>query len=113
MVTAELAVGLPALVAVLAMCLAVVTTVAARVRVQDAATEAARAVARGDPSAAGQLVAQLAPGATLTVSRAGPLDVATVRLDVRPLGGSVGSYTVSGRAAAPDEASGPSLDGGG
>ena len=103
LVTAELAVCLPVLVAVLAMCLAVVSVVAERVRVQDAATEAARAVARGDPSAAARLVSQLAPGATLTVSRAGSLDVAVVRIDVRPLGGSVGSYTVTGRGVAPDE----------
>jgi len=52
MVTAELAVCLPTLVLVLAIALSAVTVAGARVRVQDAAREAARAAARGDPGTA-------------------------------------------------------------
>lgn len=52
MVTAELAACLPVLVLVLAVALSAVEAVGARVQVQDAAREAARAAARGEPTPA-------------------------------------------------------------
>ena len=49
MVTAELAVAVPAVVLVLALCLAAVRVAVDQVRCVDAARIAARAAARGDP----------------------------------------------------------------
>jgi Flp pilus assembly protein TadG len=100
MVTAELAACLPVLLLVLAVALTAVSAVAARVRVQDAAREAARAAARGDSAAAGRLAAATAPGSALTLSRDGPDVVAVVRQPVRPFGGWLRGFSVSGRAVA-------------
>lgn len=62
-VTAEFAIALPAVVAVLALCLSGLQIVGQQVRLQDATAAAARAAARGDPTAA---LARLVPGATAT-----------------------------------------------
>lgn len=103
MVTAELAACLPVLILVLGVALAAVSVVSARVRVQDAAREAARACARGDQVAARRLTERVAPGATLSTARAGDDVVATVRLTTRPLGGLLPSFTVEGQAVAAAE----------
>lgn len=70
MVTAELAVALPALVAVLALGLGAVRLGVDRVRVVDAAHVAARLAARGEPTSVARAAARdIAPGgATVTVS---------------------------------------------
>ena len=68
MVTAELAACLPVLVLLLAVALSAVSVASQRVRAQDAAREAARAAARGDPVAAGRLARDAAPGTKLQVS---------------------------------------------
>lgn len=103
MVTAELAACLPVLILVLGAALGAVSVVSAQVRVQDAAREAARAAARGDPSAVRRLVEQAAPGARVAMGRAGQDIAATVRFTVRPLGGLLPAFTVSGRAVAAAE----------
>jgi Flp pilus assembly protein TadG len=103
MVTAELAACLPVLVLVLAVALTAVAGVAARVRVQDAAREAARAAARGDTAAAHRLAAATAPGGALTLTQDGTDVVAVVRQPVRPLGGWLPGFSVTGRAVAPVE----------
>ncbi|MBN9619590.1 MAG: hypothetical protein J0H43_07645, partial [Actinobacteria bacterium] len=72
----------------------------ARVRAQDAAREAVRAAARGDPAAARALAAQAAPGGRLALSVSGDEVTAVVVSDVRPLGGWLPGITVSERAAA-------------
>jgi Flp pilus assembly protein TadG len=99
-VTAELAVCLPVLVLLLAVALSAVAVSGARVRVADAAREAARALARGDHAAAGHLVASLAPAGRLSVSRQGADVVATVRMAVHPLASWLPAVTVSERAVA-------------
>jgi Flp pilus assembly protein TadG len=77
MVTAELAACLPVLLLMLAVVLSAVNVAAARVRAQDAAREAVRAAARGDPVAARRLAAQVAPGASISL-RTGGEDVTAV-----------------------------------
>ena len=80
MVTAETAVVLPVLLLVLAGAVAAVVVVGAQLRCVDAAREAARAAARGEPAA---VVAQVAAGAAPhgAVSRLGD-DGETVRVTV-------------------------------
>lgn len=86
-VTAELAVALPAVVALVAALVWGLQLAATHVRLQDAAALAARAVARGDALPAG-VIAAAAPGATaashwegelicvrVTAGAAGPLGV--------------------------------------
>jgi Flp pilus assembly protein TadG len=108
MVTAELAACLPVLVLILAAALTAVSVVGARVRLQDAAREAARASARGDPGAAHRLAAAAAPGAAISVSRSTGDVVATASARVHPLGGWLPSFTVTERAAAAVEPAGGS-----
>lgn len=103
MVTAELAACLPVLVLLLGVALTAVTAVSARLQAQDAAREAARADARGDPAAVAGLVHDAAPGGRVALTRSGGDVVAVVQVRVRPLGGVVPAFTVSGRAVAADE----------
>jgi len=85
-ITAETAVVLPALVAVLAAALWAVTVVEARLRCVDAARAGARAAARGEPLTDVRLIAaRLAPeGARVTVERGPETTSVTVSADVRP-----------------------------
>jgi hypothetical protein len=112
-VTAEFAVALPAVVALLAVCLSAVAAAMAELRCVDAARAGARAAARGEPSAAALAAAQAAApsGATVTARREG----AAVRVEVRsrvsllgPIGGGQLSLPVSASALAPLE---PGLEG--
>ena len=88
MVTAETAVVLPVLLFVLAAAVAAVVVVGAQLRCVDAAREAARAAARGDPAAQVQEIARRAapPGATTSVGTSGDQVSVTVTAPVRPLG---------------------------
>lgn len=99
-VTAELAACLPVLVLVLALAVSAVSVVGLRIRVQDAAREAARAAARGDSAAARQLAQQYAPGASLSLQTAGGQVLARVRARARLLAGWLPSVTVEERAVA-------------
>jgi hypothetical protein len=106
MVTAEMAAVLPVLALVTAVALWGVGAVASQVRCGDAAREAARAAARGEPSAQVRLAATgAAPaGAVVAVSAGsdGLLRV-TVTARVGPLGGWLPSITVTGHAVAERE----------
>lgn len=88
MVTAELATALPVLVLLAFVGVAAVGVGQARVRCADAAREAARAIARGDPAAASGLAwAAAGDGAVMESARsAGGDTVVTVRLSLRPVG---------------------------
>ena len=101
--TAELAVGLPALVLLLLFALGAVNAVLARMQCVDAARDAALASARGgDGPGAGQ---HRAPrGATVAITLDGQQATATVRVTVHPLGPHLPSVTVSGTAVADREA---------
>ncbi|HEX8092329.1 TadE family type IV pilus minor pilin [Jatrophihabitans sp.] len=86
MVTAETAMSLPVLVLLTLMGVAAVGVGQARVRCADAAGEAARAVARGDPASAAER-ARAAAGAPVAVrigSSASDTKV-TVRMVLRPV----------------------------
>ncbi len=86
MVTAETAVSLPVLVLLALVAVAAVAVAQARVRCADAAREAARAIARGDPGRAGDRARAAAGRAVTVLSRSGPSDIAvTVRLALRPV----------------------------
>jgi Flp pilus assembly protein TadG len=90
-VTAELALGLPLLVAVTVALVWLLSLAAGQVRVVDGAREAARALARGDPEAAAFARAERVAGAGSEVSAtyaAGEVTV-TVRRRVAGPGGAV------------------------
>ena len=100
MVTAELAACLPVLVLILGVAISAVDVVAERVRLADAAREAARAVARGDPGTGRRLAVGEAPGARLAVSTGAGVVTAVVTKEVHPLGGWLPSITVTERCVA-------------
>ena len=97
MVSAELAVAVPALIAVVLALAWLVGLGATQGVVAQAAREGARAAARGETSTAVRTaVAQLAPGARVTIRRSGRLVVVTAELTrtppsrlLRPLGRDV------------------------
>lgn len=100
MVTAEAAVALPALVVLAGLAVSVVALATGQLRCVDAAREAARAVARGEPAAAARaLAARAAPqGARITLADSGDTVSVTVTVQVRPLGGLLPAATVQGHA---------------
>jgi Flp pilus assembly protein TadG len=104
-------VALPVLVAVLLAGLWAVGAVTTRMRCQDAAHEAARALARGEPAGAVTAAAlRLAPrGAEVSVRREPPLVRVTVRVVVRPLEGPLllPGLPLSADAVAAEEAALP------
>ncbi|MBD8870920.1 TadE family type IV pilus minor pilin [Nocardioides donggukensis] len=90
-VTAETALVLPLLVALTVALLWLVTVGLAQVRATDAAREAARALARGDPAdRATALARTVAPGATVQVVHDADRVEVRVRLPVSPPGGLLG-----------------------
>lgn len=114
MATAELAAALPALVAILLVSVGLLSAASAQLRCQDAARLGARSVARGDSAADSTALARSAapPGASVQLASSGAgAEGALVRVRVSavvrlpgPLGSHVPSLTVSGAAAALDEA---------
>lgn len=88
MVTAETAVALPVLVAVTLAMVWLLTLGVAQMKVTDAAREAARALARGEPAdRAAALAERAAPGATVTIQAEAGMVVVTVQQDVSAPGG--------------------------
>ncbi|WP_031469770.1 TadE family type IV pilus minor pilin [Sciscionella sediminilitoris] len=86
MVTVETAMALAAFVAVLMFGIGAVLAVLDQVRCVDAAREAARLLARGEPERAQQAVHRIAPkGGRLNVEASG--DELTVRVRAEPVGG--------------------------
>ena len=85
MVTAELAIVIPVLVAVLALCLSGLGLAVDQMRCVDAARIAVRAASRGEPVETVQQIArQVAPaGADVEVTVAGERVVVTVRAERR------------------------------
>ncbi|MEO7753285.1 MAG: TadE family type IV pilus minor pilin [Terracoccus sp.] len=107
MVTAELAVALPALTLVLAGCLSALMVGVAQLRCVDAAGLAARAVARGDPApAARELAVSAAPdGASVVIVLEG--SKASVRVSATVGGwGIAPAWPVSAEAMTPVETGG-------
>jgi Flp pilus assembly protein TadG len=90
--TAELALAIPLLLSLTVGLVWLLTVGAAQVRMVDAAREAARAAARGDPvgeaESRGEQVAP--PGSTVSVVSRGDRVVSTATGSVRPPGGLLG-----------------------
>jgi hypothetical protein len=88
-VTAEAAVGLPALVAVLGAALWAVALVGAHLACVDAARAGARALARGEAVAEVRAAAALSapPGAEIVISMTGEMARVTISAQVRPTWG--------------------------
>jgi hypothetical protein len=92
-------VGLPALILLTLVAVAAVSAVLTKLQCVDAAREAARTEARGEPGVpAGSRVAP--SGAAVSVSVDGESARATVRVYVRPLGGRLPGFAVSASAVA-------------
>jgi Flp pilus assembly protein TadG len=108
MATAEMAVVLPTLVALVLLACGLVATCQAALRCEDAARLAARSVARGDdPDSAAALARADAPArATVSVTRAGGEVAVRVTDSVGlpgPLGRALPRVPVHGSAVALDE----------
>ncbi|MDN5791327.1 MAG: hypothetical protein L0H25_10725 [Micrococcales bacterium] len=108
MVTAELAVAIPAVVLVLVVSLGGLMAALDQIRCVDAARIASRAAARGDPpSAVRSLAVRGAPkGATVMVRQQGSQALVTVSSRTGGWAGLVPSWTVSASASTPVEAGG-------
>jgi hypothetical protein len=105
-VTAEVAVLLPALVLLTALCVSAVGAVALHVRCLDAARSAAREIARGEsPSAAVAVARERAPRGALVRVRAAGAGLVAVQVTARAglAGWSGAGVRVGGEAVAADE----------
>ena len=99
MVTVEAAVGLCAFAIVLALGLAGIASVTDQLRCTDAAREAARLAARGEPDEARAAAERIAPrGARITVRSDG--DTVMVAVDVAGAGGLLPGMRLTGEAFA-------------
>jgi hypothetical protein len=96
-VTAEFAAVLPAVVVVLACCLAGIQLAAQQVRLQDAAAAAARSVARGDSLDA---AAELVPHSRLRVEHRGEIVCVTASAPGSALVGMLRGIAVSASSCA-------------
>ena len=105
MVTAELAVAIPAVVLVLAVCLAGLGAVIDQVRCVDAARLGARAAARGDsPARVRALTARAAPqGAQVSIGSAGGAVRVVVTATTGGWAGFVPSWSLLATATTPVE----------
>lgn len=95
----EAALAVCALIAVLAMVLAGVCVMVAQVRCIDAAREAARLVARGEPERAEQAARQVAPGGAQVAVRVNA-DEVIVEVSAQPVDGVLPAITVRAEAMA-------------
>ena len=95
----ELAVSLPALMLMVLTALTAVTAVRTQIQCLDAAREAARAAARGEPAVpAASRVGP--PGAATVVAHRGDTVAANVRATVRPLGPRLPGFDITVSAVA-------------
>jgi len=101
-VTVEAAIALGAIVLVLGVVLAAVSGVVVRIRCVDAAGEAARLAARGDPGGARAAALRLLPAGTEVVVEPVGDDV-RIRVRAPPLGGALPGVRVGADAVAARE----------
>lgn len=92
---AEFAVALPAVILVLLLSAGAVGASTTSVRLQDAAADAARIVARGEPERAAGIVQAAVAGSSATIDRAGELVCVTATAPA-----AVIALTLSARACA-------------
>jgi Flp pilus assembly protein TadG len=94
-VTAEFAAVVPAVLLLLACCLVGMQITGQQVRLQDAAADVSRSVARGGGTAAATAV-----GASVAVAHRGDLVCATLRARSRPIAGGALSISLSASSCA-------------
>ena len=106
MVTAELAVAIPVVVLVLAICAAGIAAGIDQIRCIDAARAAARSAARGDPAAQSrELALKAAPrGAGVEISRGSGVVRVVVTARASGVGGLVPGWQLRAEATGPVEA---------
>jgi Flp pilus assembly protein TadG len=98
-VTVEAALGLAGLTVVTVLLIAGLTVLTSQLRCTDAAREAARLLARGQPHEAAAAVQAIAPpAASLDVQQAG--DAITVKVTARPAGGLLPAIDLNATAYA-------------
>ncbi len=103
MVTVEAAIALCAFVVVLGLALAAIVAVTDQLRCTDAAREAARLAARGEPDRARTAAERIAPrGARVAIETDG--DAITVEIHAEPAGGLLPGIHLTGQAYAVKEA---------
>lgn len=111
-VTAEFAVALPAVTAVLALCLGAVATGTAQIQLEDTVRVAARAAARGDSEESiRQGADRSSRGASLNITRDG--DTVTVQAQRQAPGviGSITGWVLSAQATTTVEVAGGEEEG--
>jgi hypothetical protein len=102
-VTAEFAAVVPAVLMVLAMCLGSMQVAGVQLRLQDAAADASRSLARGEGAAVASARLRLVvSGAQLSVRRHGDLVCADARAPAAPGIGWMSALTVSASGCAVD-----------
>jgi hypothetical protein len=105
MVTVEAALAMTAFVVVLGVALAAVGAVTDQLRCTDAAREAARLTARGEPERGRSAATQIAPdGAEIAIQQDG--DTIAVDVNATPAGGLLPGVRVRGQAFAVAEPAG-------
>jgi Flp pilus assembly protein TadG len=107
MATVELAAALPVLFLLVLAGIYGLRVADARTRCADAAREVARAAARGDARAVPLGRAAAGASAAISVHSEGAFVIATVTVTVRPIGISLAAVTVTERAVAARESTGP------
>jgi Flp pilus assembly protein TadG len=97
-VTAEFATVVPAVILVLVCCLGAVHLAGQRLRLQDAAADAARILARGDPAV--QRAEALMAGSVLSRRDSDGMVCATLRAPAAVAGGLLGDVTLTATSCA-------------
>lgn len=82
-VSAEFAVAVPAVIVLIALAIGALSAGSVKVRLQDAAADAARLAARGEPSRAAGIVSAAVSGARAAIGAQGDLLCVTASTEVR------------------------------
>lgn len=99
--TAEFAMVVPAVILLLALCLSAMQLSSRQLRLQDAAADAARVIARGDdPGSAAHRAVSLVPGATLDTHTRGDLVCVRLRAPAAVAGGLFGAVSLAASSCA-------------
>lgn len=94
-VTAEFAAVVPAVILILVVCLGTVNLAGRRLTLQDAASDTARILARGEPTAAAARARQLVPGVAVDRQSRDGMVCATLSVPVAVAGGLLGAVTLT------------------
>jgi Flp pilus assembly protein TadG len=99
-VTAEFAAVVPAVILILVVCLGTVQLAGRRLILQDAASDTARILARGEPSAATRRAQQLVPGVAVARQNSDGMVCAILSTPVAVAGGMLGAVTLTASSCA-------------